>query len=58
MNAISKYMSKIGKLGGEKRANHPNKSDLAKRAANTRWTAKRLSKQLSDQSCQTDENKL
>ncbi len=58
MNAISKYMSKIGKRGGSKRAQHPDKSELAKRAAEVRWTAQRLSKQLSDQSCQTAENKL
>ncbi len=58
MNAISKYMSKIGKRGGLKRALHPNKSELAKRAADVRWTAQRLSKQNECQSCQTAENKV
>ncbi len=51
-------MATIGRKGGRKRANHPDKSNLAKRAAEVRWTAQRLSKQLSDQSCQTAENKL
>ncbi len=51
-------MSKIGALGGAKRKEHPAKSELAKRAANARWIAKRLSKQLIDQSTPNGENKV
>ncbi len=51
-------MSKIGKLGGLKRAHHPAKHELAKRAAEVRWNTKRLSKQNECQSCQTAENKV
>ncbi len=53
------YMAKIGRVGGRKRKEHPRKSELAKRAANTRWQqAKRLSKHDECQSCETAENKV
>lgn len=43
MNA-KKYLAMIGARGGRKRAEHPNRSALAKRAANARWNnAKRIS---------------
>ncbi len=52
------YMAKIGREGGRKRKQHPDKSELAKRAANTRWNnAKRMSKQNECQSCTAAENK-
>ncbi len=43
VKAVNKYLSEIGARGGRKRKDHPNKHELAKRAANARWTAKRLS---------------
>ncbi len=57
VKAVNKYLSEIGARGGRKRKDHPNKSELAKRAANARWTAKRLSKQITDQSTPNGENK-
>ncbi len=58
MNAISKYLATIGAKGGRKRAAHPKRVELAKRAANTRWSnAKRLSKHEQCQSAQPSETK-
>jgi len=34
---VSKYLSDIGKVGGSKRKDHPDRKALAKKAALKRW---------------------
>ncbi len=58
VKAVNKYLSEIGARGGRKRKDHPNKHELAKRAANARWRCKAAEKQLLDQSTPNGENKV